>query len=158
MAINVGISQLAVSKDIEDVLVTYSLGSCIGISMYDPEAKVGGLIHCMLPLSKIDPEKAKSTPAMYTDSGFILLLTSVLKLGGTKDNLVIKVAGCGSPMDKNGRFKIGERNHAVFKKLLWKNNLLVAGEDIGGTKPRTLRLYMKTGDTTVSSGRSVDKI
>ena len=52
-----------------DVLVTYSLGSCLGLSLWDPVAHVGGLIHCMLPLSKIDPVKAKTNPYMFTDTG-----------------------------------------------------------------------------------------
>lgn len=59
----VDISAMVVTDKADDVLVTYSLGSCIGVALYDPEACVGGMIHCMLPLSKIDPAKGKSRPA-----------------------------------------------------------------------------------------------
>jgi len=151
----VGMCELAVSQDIGATLVTYSLGSCLGVTLYDPEACVGGLLHCMLPLSKTDAEKAAAKPAMFTDTGFIALLNAVLELGAQMDRLVVKVAGGGAPMDAGGRFKIGERNHAVLRKLLWKNNLLIAAEDIGGTKPRTMRLRVADGAVTVSSGREL---
>lgn len=154
----VGISEMVVSKDVDDVLVTYSLGSCIGISLYDPVSSVGGMIHCMLPMSKIDLEKAKATPTMYTDTGFVLLLQEVLRLGADKGRIVVKIAGCGAPMDRNGRFKIGDRNYAVLRKLLWKNKMLIEGEDVGGTQPRTMRLFMDSGKTTITSGKEVATI
>ena len=154
----VGINEMYVSKDVNDVLVTYSLGSCVGISLFDPEVSVGGMIHCMLPMSKIDPEKAKTSPTMYTDTGFVVLLQSVLELGANKDRIVTKVAGCGAPMDRNGRFKIGDRNYAVLRKLLWKNKMLIEGEDVGGTQPRTMRLFMDSGKTTISTSGKVTKL
>lgn len=147
----VGISEMVVSKDVSDVLVTYSLGSCIGISLFDPTANVGGMIHCMLPMSKIDLEKAKAKPAMFTDTGFVKLLQEVLSLGADKSRILVKVAGCGAPMDRNGRFKIGDRNYAVLRKLLWKNKMMIEAEDVGGTQPRTMRLFMDSGKTTIST-------
>ena len=56
----VGVADMKVSRACADVLVTYSLGSCVGVTMYDPRIRVGGLIHCMLPFSTIDPEKARN--------------------------------------------------------------------------------------------------
>ena len=155
MKMVVGVGDMAVSRDSGDVLVTYSLGSCIGVTLYDPEANVGGLIHCLLPLSKISPEKAKETPAMYVDTGFVELLKQVLQSGADKNRLIVKVAGCGAPIDRNGRFKIGDRNLAVLRKLLWKNKLLISGEDVGGTKPRTMKLFLDSGETTIASGKEV---
>ncbi len=155
MNMTVGMCELAVSQESEATLVTYSLGSCLGVTLYDAEAGVGGLLHCMLPLSKTDEAKAAAKPAMFTDTGFVHLLHGVLELGAKMDRLVVKVAGGGAPMDAGGRFKIGERNHAVLRKLLWKNNLLIAAEDVGGTKPRTMRLRMSDGQVTVSSGREL---
>jgi len=152
------ISDMAVSSQVDDVLVTYSLGSCIGVVLYDPIAKIGGMIHCLLPLSKANPEKAKVNPSMYTDSGFVELLATILALGANKGRLIVKVAGCGAPMDKNGRFKIGDRNIAVLRKLLWKNKMMISGEDVGGTKPRTMRLYMDSGITTVTTNREATEI
>ncbi len=149
---------MAVSKCPDQALVTYSLGSCVGVTLFDPEAGVGGMIHCLLPVSKTDPEKAKAKPAMFTDTGFVALLNAVTAEGAKMERLVVKVAGGGAPMDSAGRFKIGERNYAVLRKLLWKNNLLIAGEDVGGTKPRTMRIEMSTGQVTVSSCGEVTEL
>jgi chemotaxis protein CheD len=149
---------MAVSTTPDQTLVTYSLGSCVGVSLFDPEAGVGGLIHCMVPLSKTDPEKAKVRPAMFTDTGFVLLLNEIIAQGASINRLIVKVAGGGAPMDSAGRFKIGERNYAVLRKLLWKNNLLIAGEDVGGTKPRTMRIQMSDGLVTVSSAGEVTEL
>lgn len=158
MNLTVGMCDMAVTNDAESTLVTYSLGSCLGIALFDPEAGVGGLLHCMLPLSKTDPEKAANKPAMFTDTGFVTLLNEVIAKGARLENMIIKVAGGGAPMDMGGKFKIGERNYSVLRKLLWKNNLLIAGEDVGGTKPRTMRLIMSSGQVTVSTGKETAEI
>ena len=153
----VGISQMAVSTDPGELLVTYSLGSCVGVTIYDPRARVGGLVHCLLPLSRQEPEKAKKNPAMFTDSGVVALIQGVLDAGASRENLHVKVAGGASPLDTCGRFKIGERNVTVLRKVLWKNDLMLAAEDVGGTQPRTLSLYMDRGRCTVrTAGQEVD--
>jgi chemotaxis protein CheD len=153
----VGISEMYVSKDEGDVVVTYSLGSCVGVALFDPVAKVGGMVHCMLPLSKIDPQKAAAKPCMFTDTGVTLLLQELFNLGATRGNMVVKVAGAASLLDEKGLFRIGERNYTVLRKVLWKNNLLIAAEDVQGTASRTLSLHMKDGRTTIKSGgREVD--
>ena len=61
MTLTVGVSNMKVSDDPEAVLVTYSLGSCIGIAIYDAVVRVGGLLHFMLPESSLDLNKAKKT-------------------------------------------------------------------------------------------------
>jgi chemotaxis protein CheD len=61
----------------EDLLVTHALGSCLGLMVYDPEARVGGLLHAMLPLSKINPEKARSNPFMFVDTGVPRLFRAI---------------------------------------------------------------------------------
>ncbi len=146
---HVGIGDMAVSQDANDILVTHSLGSCIGVSLYDEQAKVGGLIHCMLPMSKMDPNKAADRPFMFTDVGVVALIQSVLDHGADKQRLQVKVAGGGHPMDQVGRFKIGERNLTVLRKVLWKNELLIAGEDTGGQDPRTMSLSIASGDVKI---------
>ena len=154
----VGISEMAVSTDVHEVIVTYALGSCLGISMFDPQANVGGLIHCMLPLSKNDPDKARVKPCMYTDTGVVTLLQTMMDKGADKKRLIVKVAGGASPLDKCGRFKIGERNLTVLRKVLWKNDLLLRGEDVGGTVPRTMTLYMSAGQTTIKVNGTENKL
>ncbi len=147
----VGISEKKVSANPEDQIITYSLGSCVGLALYDPASKVGGMVHCMLPLSTSDPEKAARIPEMYTDTGVIALLEEMLRQGALKGRLVAKVAGGANALDPNDRFKIGERNVTVLRKILWKNNIMIAAEDTGGKDPRTLSLLLNDGKTTIKS-------
>ena len=145
------ISEMKVSNQAEDVLVTYYLGSCVGLALYDPVARVGGLIHCALPLSSIDPARARMNPCMFTDTGAPALIQSILNLGAQKNRLIARVAGAASLLDEKGVFEIGERNYIVLRKVLWENKIMVAAEDTGGTIARTICLYMNTGRTTVKS-------
>lgn len=152
MNYTIGISECKISTSKDDVLVTYSLGSCVGLTLYDPVVCVGGMIHCMLPLSKIDVEKAKNNPYMFTDTGVQSFLQQIFDLGGQRKRLVAKVAGASNLLDEKQMFKIGERNYTVLRKILWKNNILISGEDVGGTIARTMYLYMNSGTTKIKSG------
>jgi chemotaxis protein CheD len=153
----VGVSDAKVLKNSDDVIVTYSLGSCVGLSLYDPVVRVGGLIHCMLPLSKIDPAKAETNPSMFTDTGVVALLEAVFNLGAERKRLIAKVAGASSLLDDKGMFRIGERNYTILRKVLWKNNILIAAEDVRGTVSRTMSLHMATGKTFIKSrGQEVE--
>ena len=146
----VGVGDIKVSSDPEEVLVTYALGSCIALILYDPEKKAAGMLHYMLPLSKTSPEKAASNPAMFADTGIPLLFKEMFRLGCRKKHLVVKAAGGGTIKDEKGVFNIGNRNHTVLRKILWKNEILLAAEDVGGRKSRTVRIYVEDGLTLVS--------
>ena len=145
----VGVADMKVSRTASDVLVTYSLGSCVGVTMYDPRIRAGGLVHCMLPLSTIDPEKARTRPEMFTDTGLALLLQKLFDLGAEKRTLIVKVAGASRLLDDNGVFRIGERNLAVLEKILEKNGIPIAAEDVGGTVARTMSLHLSSGKTVL---------
>ncbi len=147
----VAVGDMKIGQDV-DMIVTHALGSCLGLMIYDPIAKVGGLLHAMLPLSKINPDKAKTNPYMFVDTGVPTLFKALYEIGGQKSRMVIKAAGCGNPLGKSEMFKIGERNYTVLKKLLWKNNILLEAEDVGGTASRTVYLDLATGQTVISSG------
>ncbi len=147
----VAVGDMKIGQEV-DTIVTHALGSCLGLMVYDPIAKVGGLLHTMLPLSKINPDKAKTNPYMFVDTGVPTLFKALYEIGGQKSRMVIKAAGCGNPLGKNEMFKIGERNYTVLKKLLWKNNILLEAEDVGGTISRTVYLDLATGQTVISSG------
>jgi len=134
-----------------DLLVTHALGSCLGLMIFDPVAGVGGLLHAMLPLSKINPEKAEQNPYMFVDTGVPALFQQVYAMGGEKKRLIVKAAGCGNPLGKNEMFKIGERNFTVLKKLLWKNNVMIKARDVGGTASRTVHFELNSGLTTITS-------
>ena len=154
MKLVIGISDMKVSNQADDVLITYSLGSCIGVTIWDPVAKVGGLLHYMLPDSSLDREKARTKPFMFADSGIPLLFKETYKYGAVKNRLIVKVVGGSQIMDNAGIFNIGKRNHAVLRKIFWKNNIMIAKEDVGGTGNRTVSLEIGTGITRLKvSGR-----
>jgi CheD, stimulates methylation of MCP proteins len=123
-----------------DILVTHGLGSCLGLMLYDPVVKVGGMLHAMLPLSSVNPQKAESNPFMFVDTGVRLLFKEMYAFGGEKNRMKVKAVGCSQPADKNELFRIGERNYTILRKLLWKNSVLLEAEDIGGTISRTVFL------------------
>jgi chemotaxis protein CheD len=145
----VGISEMLVSGSPEDVLVTYSLGSCLALSLFDPEAGLGGLVHCMLPLSRMDAARAVAQPEMFVDTGIAALLQAMFDAGASRRSVIAKAAGAAAQMDAEGLFRIGERNHVVMRKVLWKNGILLAAEDVGGTDSRTVLLDVATGRTSV---------
>lgn len=132
-------------------LITYSLGSCIGVAIYDPATKVGGMLHYMLPESSVSPDKAKQNPAMFADTGLPSLFKNAYKLGAEKKRLVVKIAGGSQLLDDNGAFNIGKRNYAILRKIFWKNGVMISGEHVGGSLSRTLKLDLQSGRVTVKS-------
>ena len=145
----VDIADLAVSNDRQATLITHSLGSCIGVTIWDPEVRVGGMIHYMLPESKLSPEKAKDNPAMFADSGIPKLFRSAYELGASKKRLIVKAAGGSQLLDDKGVFNIGKRNYIMLRKIFWKNGILIDADDVGGSISRTVRLNVDTGLVTV---------
>ncbi len=152
MKIIVGISDMKVSKTPTDTLITYSLGSCIGVVIWDEKAKVGGLLHYMLPESSLDPEKAQVKPYMFADSGVPRFFKAAYALGADKSRLVVKVFGGGQIMDSDGVFNIGKRNYMILRKMFLKNKIIIAKEDVGGTVNRTVSLEVGSGITRLKTG------
>lgn len=147
----VGIAEMKIGTQ-EDVLVTYALGSCLGIVIYDPVAKVAGLLHVMLPLSTTNPEKAAQRPCMFVDTGLPMLFLEAYKAGAKKERLLVKAAGGASFRGNlNHTFEIGRRNIVMLRKMLWRNGVLLKAEDLGGYKPRTVSVEVATGQVTLSS-------
>ena len=142
----VGIAECKIAKALDDILTASNLGSCLGVAAYDPKTKRCGMVHCLLPLSQADPEKAKNNPAMFVDTGVALLLQELIRSGAQKKDLVIVVAGGSNINDENNVFEIGKRNFTALRKILWKNNLLIKAEHVGGGSSRTLSLHAATGE------------
>ena len=129
-------------------LATFALGSCLGVAVYDPAAGVAGLLHVMLPVSAMDAARAALTPAMFVDTGVPLLFKESYKLGARKERLVVRVVGGArqAERDEDDHFQIGKRNLLALRKLLWRNNVLVRAEDVGGARvSRTVYLDAATG-------------
>jgi chemotaxis protein CheD len=145
----VGVADLVASNDASSELVTYSLGSCLGITAYDPSVKIGGLLHIMLPDSSIDPVKATISPHMFVDTGMIQLLQAVGHLGAKLPRLIFKAAGGAQFLDEKRLFNIGERNVAALRKLFAQNGMVLQSMDVGGKQSRTLRMELATGRVTI---------
>ena len=147
----VGISDIKISNNPNDTIVTYALGSCIGIVVYDPIARVGGMLHYMLPDSTLDSRKAKENPAMFADTGIPSLFKACYGLGAEKKRMIVKVAGGASILDDTNFFRIGQKNIMAMRKIFWKNNVMINAEDTGANHNRTVRLEMATGKTLVKT-------
>ncbi|MBN2686167.1 MAG: chemotaxis protein CheD [Pontiellaceae bacterium] len=133
----------------KDVIVTYSLGSCIAVCIYDARIKLGGMLHFQLPDSKLDPQKAETRPYMFADTGLISLLNEMKSKGAQKGNLIVKLAGGAAMQNGPANFEIGKRNFIAIRKALWKAGLMIAGTDVGGEVARTLYMEVATGKITV---------
>jgi chemotaxis protein CheD len=147
----IDISDAKVSNDPADVLVTYSLGSCIGVCLYDPAAHLGGMLHYQLPTSTMDPVRAQAKPFMFADTGMKLLMDKLLSMGAAKSRMKIRLAGGASMATGPQGFDIGKRNYLAIRKVLWSNGMIIDAEDVGGNSARNLYLDMADGTVTVRS-------
>ena len=147
----VHVSDAKVSNDPADVLTTYSLGSCIGVCLYDTVTHIGGMLHYQLPNSTMDPERAKEKPCMFADTGMKILVDKLVSMGVNKKRMQVKIAG-GATMDTGPKgFDTGKRNHLAIRKILWKNGMFIDAEDIGGDSPRNMYLNVANGAVTIRS-------
>lgn len=147
MNLVVGVSDMIVSNDPEGVIVTYSLGSCIGITIYDAVARVGGMLHFMLPESELDRNKAQCNPYMFADTGIPRLFKSAYQLGAKKSRMRVIMVGGSQVLDQNGFFNIGNRNVMAARKIFHRNNVVIDFGDTGGNVNRTIRLAVNGGRT-----------
>ena len=144
IVVGVGDCKLSIENDCE--LVSYALGSCIGVAIWDPKTHVAGLLHLMLPDSRAHPPADMQTqPYRYADTGLPLLFRRAYELGADKRRLIVRLAGGASMVDGNGVFNIGRRNHAAVRRILWQAGVLIHGEEVGGSISRTVRLDVNTG-------------
>jgi len=154
----IGVADFHVSRQPDVSLVTYALGSCIGLMVYDPVVRVGGMLHYMLPDSTLDLEKAAKTPAMFADVGIPLLFRSCYELGAEKKRMTVYAAGGAQVMGTGDLFEIGKRNQLALKKILWKAGVLLRGCELGGTLSRTIRLDLNSGRILMRTGGSRDEV
>jgi chemotaxis protein CheD len=145
----VGMADLMVSQDQSLTLCTFPLGACLGIAIYDPVVKVGGILHSMLPDSSIGPKRAAARPGMFLDTGLARLLGLAEALKAKKENLLVYVAGASEILDETTFFNLGKRNYAVLAGLLARHGVKIHAEDVGGRANRTMQLNLATGEARV---------
>ncbi|MCK4627947.1 MAG: chemotaxis protein CheD [Sedimentisphaerales bacterium] len=152
----VKISDMKVSDDPSTTLVTYALGSCIAVTLYDPVKHVGGLLHYLLPSAReIDTGKEQNAPMKYADTGFPLLLKAVCKMGAVKRRLITKVAGGAQVLKASKKTDIGRYNYEMLSELLHEKRLSIRGKDVGGTYSRTVMLEIDSGRVTIRGGGKI---
>ena len=147
----VDISDAKISSNPQEVLTTYSLGSCIGVCMYDPVAHVAGMLHYQLPDSILDKPKAQKFPFMFADTGMAIMVKKLLAMGAGAKRIKVKIAGGASMSTGPKGCDIGKRNYLSIRKLLWKNGMFIDAEDIGGTSPRNMYLNVADGSVIIRS-------
>jgi len=146
----VSISDMKLSQSPDDVIVTYSLGSCLGVTAYDAKAGIGAMVHCLLPTAFNSRHKADEKPFMFVNTGVVRMVRELVARGADRNRLVFRAAG-GANMRGDVLFNTGLRNYEALCKLLDRNHITLAGQDVGGTVPRTLFLHMSTGRVVVRS-------
>lgn len=153
----VGISDFNCSRQPGDTLVTYALGSCIAVMVYDPVAAAGGLLHYMLPDSNLDRKKAAECPAMFADTGIPMLFKACYALGAEKRRMIVKIAGGASILNDGDYFRIGQKNITAVRKIFWKNNVMIDAEDTGQNYNRTVRLRISDGKCFIRASGGMAK-
>jgi len=148
----VGVADGRVSNDPEAVLHTYALGSCVALAIYDPVARLAGLVHFMLPESSLDLEKARQNPWMFADTGIPLLFRKAYEMGAEKRRMAVYAAGGAQLTDERGIFNIGKRNCLAMRKLLWRAGVMLREEIVGGNTSRNLRLEVSSGRLWLRDG------
>ncbi len=148
-----GIGDLGASKNPDDTVKTYALGSCVAIVMLDPRTRTVGMVHCALPEARINPVKAQERPGYFADTGIPALVREMAKFGCDPSGrgFIVKLAGGARVMDPNDTFNIGKRNQLAAKKALWALGLGAVAEDVGGNFSRTVSIAVRTGEVMLSS-------
>lgn len=156
--VNVGISDMKIVS-VPEGLITYALGSCVGICIIDKAAKVAGMAHIMLPYNN---NGDKNNTFKYADTGIAEMIKQMEHLGALRTRMIAKIAGGAKMFDIKGSStigNIGERNVAATKETLQKLKVKLFAEDVGENYGRTIIFDSATGSLTIKSfGRSLKVI
>lgn len=147
----VGVADMAIGSTTDQQLITYALGSCIGLSAYDPMARVGGLLHFMLPQPSSKGGQKDLKEFMYATTGIPRMIRRLVERGAVQNRLILSAAGGAEILEGAAKMAIGKRNRTMMRKVLWKMNLQLAAEDTGGQIARTMSLDLNTGEVEVRS-------
>lgn len=145
----IGLGEYAICRHTSEILVAYGLGSCLGIGMYDPENRIAGLLHAVLP----SRANSSAPQSRFVDSGIPLLVEEMLAAGSRTKHLRTYLVGGANMLPREGEgmetLRIGDRNIAAAREVLAQLGLSITAEDVGGTQGRTVRLYVESGDLTL---------
>ena len=147
--ITVGIADMKMAKG-SGVLITYALGSCIGLCFEDPALRLGALLHIMLP---VNLETGRKNPMKYADTGIRETLRQMTAQGALKTRITVKIAGGAKMFEVSGGSlgNIGQRNIESVHTILRQEGIRLIGEDVGGTVARTLLFDVVSGQGCIRS-------
>ena len=147
--ITVGIADMKLAKG-SGILITYALGSCIGLCFHDPRIKLGALLHVMLPLNM---ETGRKNPLKYADTGIRETLRQMEAKGASKNRIIVKIAGGAKMFEVNGGNlgNIGQRNIESVHTILRKEGIRLLGEYVGGSVARTMLFDVDSGQSCIRS-------
>jgi len=158
--LKVGIGEFAVSDRPEDLIITAALGSCVAVCLWEPAAGVAGMLHFLLPDARSNPVRARAEPAAFADSGIPMLFHAAYDLGAQKKRCKVwLVGGADIAGHAPGLLTMGRRNVLAARGVLWQNGIMILGEAVGGSAPRTVTVAVASGQVTVKSdGRVVAEL
>jgi chemotaxis protein CheD len=133
-------------------LVTRGLGSCLGITIYDPIKKIGGMVHAMLP--DIEKAKIQTNSARFVNSAVKTMVKEMEKKGCSKPRMVAKVFGGAhmfSFIISDGALNVGQKNVEMAESVLNEMNIKIAVLETGGTFGRTIELDLNDGKVLIKT-------
>jgi len=148
-SVGVGLGEIAVSQNRDEILVAFGLGSCVGVGVYDPVKGIAGLLHAVLP-EPLNGSDLSSTK--YVGNGINKLFEEMIKKGAVRERLIIRLAGGANMLTSPGlskTFDIGTRNIAMAQNVLEAQKMKVVSQNVGGNTGRTFRIYVADGKMTI---------
>jgi chemotaxis protein CheD len=154
----VGVGDGRLAKPPSEYIVTFALGSCVAVIWHDWRFKIGGLVHVMLPDSRMDRERANGNPYVYADTGLPAMFNRLTREGSTKRTLRCCIAGGASMLEHSAHFEIGKKNLIAVKRALWQLGVLIDAEDVAGSVSRSVRLDLRTGQVDMKCGGDRNRV
>ena len=150
-----GVGDIVVSRNVNDCLKTYALGSCVAVIIYAPAQKVAALAHVALPDSSLAGDRSSKKAGYFADTSIPEMVRLLKKLGIQSSRQVwVKLVGGANLLDSNRKFDIGKRNVLAIRKQLWKYRLGAIAEAVGGKISRTVSVNVKDGRVEVFSPKT----
>jgi chemotaxis protein CheD len=149
--IEIQMAQMKISEA-PAVLVTKGLGSCLGITFFDPIKKIGAMAHPMLP--DINNARVKSNPSRFVNSVIIHTLEELEKKGCLSSRILVKLFGGAhmfSFINTDSVLNVGQKNIEMALATLKELNLKIVGQEVGGTFGRTIYLHLNDGKVLVKT-------
>lgn len=147
----IGIGGYAASATPGVEIKTMALGSCVGVTFWEPTLRIAGMIHVAYPYGTPDNPRVLRLPGYFANTGLPLIFKRLRLLGGNPRNLIIKMMGGARMLDPNNTFAIGQKNAASIKSILTEMGLRWQAEELGGEISRTVAIEVDTGTVTIQT-------